>query len=137
MSSSSATLPNIIGRRRFSTLQTAQSCARSEDAEMAERISEFLRQKYPDGTAKIVGKETGIPWKTVKNWLDKRAAPKAPHFMKLVNAYGLPFLDAVDPEGLPFLKDVRTAIERRDLTVRFEEVIATAQKLKGGDLDGS
>lgn len=136
MSAVERPLPRILGRKRLSRAFEAQhravpDLARYEDQLLAERVATFLRRMYPEHTAKRVARDTDVPWKTVKNWLQLRASPKAAHFLILVNTYGLPFLDAVDPDGLPFLKDVRTAMERRDLLKRFEEVMATANKMRG------
>ncbi|WP_321337933.1 hypothetical protein [Breoghania sp.] len=126
-------LPLFLRSRLASRLSKAQLCARTEDAEMAERLADFLRLRHPANTAKLVARETGISHKTIKNWLAKATAPKTPHFLKLLNVYGLELLEAVAPDDLSWLEGIRTADEHRALVARLDEVLATAARIRERD----
>ena len=57
----------------------------------------FLRRVHPIKTAAGVEADTRIPARTVERWLALEAAPKVPHFVRLVVAYGPSFLAVAVP----------------------------------------
>jgi anthranilate phosphoribosyltransferase len=83
--------------------------------EVADRVCDFLRARYPDKTAANVHADTGVSTKTVEKWLARVSAPGAPHLVVLVTVYGPEFLSALLPHRLAWLDSATREQERSQL----------------------
>jgi hypothetical protein len=93
-----------------------------------EAVARYLKHKYPENTAKLVAKDTGLDPRTVENVLDKHLS--GPTLTKLVRAYGLDFgfavLSAIMGESIEQaaqreieeIADARRGLEAREASVR-------------------
>lgn len=53
-----------------------------------ERVTSFLRARYPTKTAETVAAETGLQATAVRQWLDRGSAPSFRAMLSLIAAYG-------------------------------------------------
>lgn len=95
---------------------------------LGERVCAFLREKHPVKTADNVAADTGIPFNTIKTWLDRASAPNAEGYTALWMAYGPDFLAALADREPAWLKDARRAQEAAHLKA---EIAALQIKLAG------
>lgn len=95
---------------------------------LGERVCAFLRDRHPVKTADNVAADTGIPFNTIKTWLDRASAPNAEGYTALWMAYGPDFLAALADREPVWLRDVRRAQEAAQLKA---EIAALEIKLAG------
>lgn len=95
---------------------------------VGERVCAFLREQHPVKTADNVAADTGIPFNTIKTWLDRASAPNAEGYTALWMAYGPNFLAALADREPAWLQDVRRAQEAAHLKA---EIAALQFKLAG------
>jgi hypothetical protein len=102
---------------------------RGAQIEVADRVCDFLRARYPDKTAANVHADTGVRIKTVEKWLSRVSAPGAAHLVVLVTIYGPEFLSALLPGRLAWLDSAAREQERlrleddiRRLRARLDQV---------------
>lgn len=62
-------------------------------------VAAFLRRRHPVNTAHMVEGQTGIPHRTVENWLHRNNEMRAVHLLLLVSVYGPDVLAAAWPVG--------------------------------------
>jgi hypothetical protein len=95
---------------------------------LGERVCAFLRDRHPVKTADNVAADTGIPFNTIKTWLDRASAPNAEGYTALWMAYGPDFLAALADREPAWLQEVRRAQEAAQLKA---EIAALEIKLAG------
>jgi hypothetical protein len=95
---------------------------------LGERVCAFLRERHPVKTADNVSADTGIPFNTIKTWLERASAPNAEGYTALWMAYGPDFLAALADREPAWLQDVRRAQEAAQLKA---EIAALQHKLAG------
>jgi len=97
--------------------------------DLAERVNEFLRRRYPVKTGENVRSDIGINATTVQKWLDRSSAPSSWALVKMISAYGPEFLAAVMGDTAPAWLRQSAHVERR---AQIEaQMAALSQELQG------
>lgn len=107
---------------------SAQAVESRRHLTLGERVCAFLREQHPAKTADNVSADTGIPYNTVKTWLDRASAPNAEGYTALWIAYGPDFLAALADREPAWLKEIRRVQEAAHLKA---EIAALELKLAG------
>ena len=92
-----------------------------------EGLAAHLRSRHPVNTATMVSAKTGIPEKTVRNWLNQENELRAVHLLVLVGAYQDPAIfSAAWPDDwieVPrFLSEAEYVAERDRLQAEFDRL---------------
>lgn len=96
----------------------------SDRTDLADRVNEFLRRKYPVKVGECVGADLGIKATTVQKWMERTSAPSSWMLLKMVSAYGPEFLAAVMGDAAPEWLHASAHTERR------ARIAADIQKLQ-------
>ncbi len=82
----------------------------------------FLKERYPNHTAKRVAQETGAPVRTVENWLAGNSAPNVFWAFRMVGLYGPEFLARVMTNPPDWLSAARMAQKRAEITKDLDDL---------------
>ena len=81
-------------------------------------LCDFLRTRHPTDTAKLVHRETGIEYETIRNWLRGRNGLNLSHLPPLLEAYGPSVLAACLTYAPAWLDDAVMAEQLREAEER-------------------
>lgn len=95
--------------------------------ECGDRLAQTLRSIYPNGTAKLISRDTGIPRRSVERLLDGSSAPSFETFVVLLGAYPR-LLEALAP-AVGWAEAALAAVECDALDRRRDELYARRDSL--------
>jgi len=93
------------------------------------RLAQWLRQKYPRDTAKMVAADVRAPVRTVENWLTG-TAPSLAWVMQMILVWGPDFLGCIMDEQPQWLDDARAKEEGRRLDAELARLHARRAELE-------
>lgn len=102
----------------------------NDRCDMASRIVDLLRKRYPTKTAECVACDLQIKSCTAQKWVDRSSAPSAWLLLRMVNAYGPEFLAVVMGDMAPaWLREDAHAARRDEIKSKMAALEAELQSL--------
>jgi DNA-binding phage protein len=96
-----------------------------------ERVTSFLRARYPTKTAEIVAADTGLQATTIRQWLDRGSAPSFRATLALIAAYGPALLAiAMGDEPPEWLSRAARAERQAELEARLADTAAELEQMR-------
>lgn len=87
------------------------------------RLAQFLRGRYPVGTAPAVASDLDVSPRTVEGWLSScPSTPRANHIVRGILVYGPEFLSVLMPEPPGWLSKAARAQKREQLLSEIEDL---------------
>ena len=106
----------------------------SRRAYQARELSRFIRETWPNESARAAAASLGEPLQTIRNWMDETTFPGGFKLLNLLRRFGLELLIRLEPEPTQELRTAVTALRRRAVEAEIARLNAL---LSGPELPAS